>query len=549
MNSKLKDELINILTELNISNGKYYLQDAFDIIVKLSYKILELLDNELKKYNWINLHCILLEYYSDSINYGTEKIKLNEKFDDEELTNIVNIYIYLIELNLIKRYNGKENIDINNDENIIKYLYSIANVLYFIQINRSIINAIKDFQNTKTKEFIYLEIDTKAEVIIKFPTSKEYEYQYNEFKKDNINHNIEMEFDDEKELFEEKELRNILKEELGVDYFELNIILNISNIDKTIFDNKKINGYKYVYEITYDEFVFEILKRISLVPLEYIEKIIKFIILDCNNITNIKNKKEDYLSVDKLSSRKNRFDLKPLVNNENNRLIFSFESIKFAYSKWIRNITYFNFLYDFDLTKSKEILDKKKEKYQNDFSVKIANLLESNGYISFGVDIDFHKRFNNSNLSYLGDYDVIAINTITNVILLIEAKFIKLSRDINELLEQQKEYYGNKEYIDIDANDTRKAKYLLPSEIFQRRINYFLLHREEILDNLVKTFNSVSRSKMKKNIKNININTKLKYTIKSYMVFNRYFKPFFTDTDFKVVSFNELKYLLENNRI
>ena len=549
MNSKLKDELINILTELNISNGKYYLQDAFDIIVKLSYKILELLYNELKKYNWINLHCILLEYYSDSINYGTEKIKLNEKFDDEELTNIVNIYIYLIELNLIKRYNGKENIDINNDENIIKYLYSIANVLYFIQINRSIINAIKDFQNTKTKEFIYLEIDTKAEVIIKFPTSKEYEYQYNEFKKDNINHNIEMEFDDEKELFEEKELRNILKEELGVDYFELNIILNISNIDKTIFDNKKINGYKYVYEITYDEFVFEILKRISLVPLEYIEKIIKFIILDCNNITNIKNKKEDYLSVDKLSSRKNRFDLKPLVNNENNRLIFSFESIKFAYSKWIRNITYFNFLYDFDLTKSKEILDKKKEKYQNDFSVKIANLLESNGYISFGVDIDFHKRFNNSNLSYLGDYDVIAINTITNVILLIEAKFIKLSRDINELLEQQKEYYGNKEYIDIDANDTRKAKYLLPSEIFQRRINYFLLHREEILDNLVKTFNSVSRSKMKKNIKNININTKLKYTIKSYMVFNRYFKPFFTDTDFKVVSFNELKYLLENNRI
>ncbi|WP_304354456.1 hypothetical protein [Brachyspira innocens] len=549
MNSKLKDELINILTELNISNGKYYLQDAFDIIVKLSYKILELLDNELKKYNWINLHCILLEYYSDSINYGTEKIKLNEKFDDEELTNIVNIYIYLIELNLIKRYNGKENIDINNDENIIKYLYSIANVLYFIQINISIINAIKDFQNTKTKEFIYLEIDTKAEVIIKFPTSKEYEYQYNEFKKDNINHNIEMEFDDEKELFEEKELRNILKEELGVDYFELNIILNISNIDKTIFDNKKINGYKYVYEITYDEFVFEILKRISLVPLEYIEKIIKFIILDCNNITNIKNKKEDYLSVDKLSSRKNRFDLKPLVNNENNRLIFSFESIKFAYSKWIRNITYFNFLYDFDLTKSKEILDKKKEKYQNDFSVKIANLLESNGYISFGVDIDFHKRFNNSNLSYLGDYDVIAINTITNVILLIEAKFIKLSRDINELLEQQKEYYGNKEYIDIDANDTRKAKYLLPSEIFQRRINYFLLHREEILDNLVKTFNSVSRSKMKKNIKNININTKLKYTIKSYMVFNRYFKPFFTDTDFKVVSFNELKYLLENNRI
>ena len=48
---------------------------------------------------------------------------------------------------------------------------------------------------------------------------------------------------------------------------------------------------------------------------------------------------------------------------------------------------------------------------------------------------------------------------------------------------------------------------------------------------------------------NLNIDINKEYDIKPYMVFNRHFKPLFKKLDFEVLSFNEFKEVLENNKI
>lgn len=56
MDIKLISDLATILDKLDILDNKYYLQDAYDILIKISKELFAILNNELKKYNWLELH-------------------------------------------------------------------------------------------------------------------------------------------------------------------------------------------------------------------------------------------------------------------------------------------------------------------------------------------------------------------------------------------------------------------------------------------------------------------------------------------------------------
>ncbi len=288
-------------------------------------------------------------------------------------------------------------------------------------------------------------------------------------------------------------------------------------------------------EISYDEFVFQIVNKyigkVNKEHLDNIENAAKFIILDTEKITYIKGKKEDYLSIDKIQSRKNRFDIKPIIKINDKKIIFSFEAIKTAGQKWLNCVEEFYFPYDFNIPKSSDLLyNKLKNEREERFAKDIETLLKNIGYATLR-EVYFNKRLNDNTIEYLGDYDVIAVDNKNNIIILIEAKFIKPSVDISELLSQQEEYYGRTPYIsDKDINHKEKLKH--HDEKFQRRINYLKDNYKDILPKI-----------------NLNIDINKEYDIKPYMVFNRHFKPLLKKLDFEVLSFNEFKELLENNKI
>ena len=529
MDIKLISNLATILDKLDILDNKYYLQDAYDILIKISEELFTILNNELKKYNWLDLHCLLLDSYSYIFN-NMSVPNVRENIDDAYMLQKL---AYFIELNLINKYEGKNNIT----ECECRYLFSITQFLFHLQETRAIINFTKSFKdNDKAKEFKYVDIDRTRDEIIQFPNSKEYEEQYKLYKNKYYDNYIIMSFEESKKLFEDYKLIDTIKEELNVDYFLLNMILkNIEELFSNIKNDKIKSPYKYVLEMSYDEFVFQIVNKyvgkVNKEHLDNIENAAKFIILDTEKITYIKSEKKDYLSIDKIQSRENRFDIKPIIKINDKKIIFSFEAIKIAGQKWLNCVEEFYFPYDFNIPKSRYLLyNKLKNECENKFNKNIETLLKGVGYTTI-VDVFLNKRLKDNNLEYLGDYDVIAVDNKNNIIIIVEAKFIKPSVDISELLSQQEEYYGRTPYIpDKDINHKEKLKH--NDEKFQRRINYLKDNYKDILPKI-----------------NLNIDINKEYDIKPYMVFNRHFKPLFKKLDFEVLSFNEFKELLENNKI
>lgn len=155
MNKKFNSILLNILDELNISDKLYYSDEAFNIIVniydKLDIKFKEALDG----IDYLELHCYLLEDYSNNIN----KLGNLKGFELAKHKDFLNVMEYFIELNLIN--NSTVNDKDVNIENV-KYICNIVNILYHLQISRGIINFTKKcVNNNKAREFKYVDIDRK----------------------------------------------------------------------------------------------------------------------------------------------------------------------------------------------------------------------------------------------------------------------------------------------------------------------------------------------------------------------------------------------------
>lgn len=161
----------------------------------------------------------------------------------------------------------------------------------------------------------------------------------------------------------------------------------------------------------------------------------------------------------------------------------------------------------------------------------IKDTLNNKGYDS-KTNIDIYSITKDNQYKYLGDYDIIGVNNAKKEIILIEAKLLIMSYDESDVINKQKEYYGTYQHIRDKKMSIDISSDLLPDERFYRRVLYMESNYKKLLP-----------------IANIKIDSNLEYKIKSYMIFNRYFKPLFKELNFKVLSFNEFKELLENNQL
>lgn len=541
MNKKFNSILLNILDELNISDKLYYSDEAFNIIVniydKLDIKFKEALDG----IDYLELHCYLLEDYSNNIN----KLGNLKGFELAKHKDFLNVMEYFIELNLIN--NSTVNDKDVNIENV-KYICNIVNLLYHLQISRGIINFTKKcVNNNKAREFKYVDIDRKRDEPIKLPSSEEYKNDYNNYIIDNKEHKYYMSDDDFRKMLNDDSVFKELDETLKIDSKTLiQVLMFFSDME---INNNPLSDFKdtyknnlicnHVYKINYKDFIKYLSNKFN----NNIKSVIDFILLSPDKIkyiTKIGNKEYkkieikkdiDFLSVDDKSSRDNRFELNPifLVNGD---IIFSLESFKKLYKIWTEDIPMFHLPYKkYIISDFQKILDSKKECYEKKFVSDIKDALNNKGYDS-KTNIDIYSITKDNQYKYLGDYDIIGVNNAKKEIILIEAKLLIMSYDESDVINKQKEYYGTYQHIRDEKMSIDISSDLLPDERFYRRVLYMESNYKKLLP-----------------IANIKIDSNLEYKIKSYMIFNRYFKPLFKELNFKVLSFNEFKELLENNQL
>ena len=525
-NYKLANEIIaDIIKENNIKPGEYYCGKALEIAKKIYKNLNEFVDKELKQYNWLEVHYILLEYYSKKIYELDNKDK-----HDEFLKHQIYILAYFIELNLDKSYSGSNAVDTNK----INILIELVSYMYILQEDITTLNIIENdySNNSKAKKYLYICINENLTIVSCL----------NNNTKENYDHYFHIEHDSLKNI--SKEITYTLSNELGIDFLGYMLIvmlfaqksvtndlkpfqIELNNVLNEIRD-KKCNSR--IIKINYDEFI----SKLEIAPIgiknkkEWLSKILNYLIIDKEKIKYVGDKKNEYINIDYRFKRENRFDLKPIVKKDD-ILIFSRESLYTVFYQWNYCFEYFYLPYDFSLDKSKKLLRDKKKTYEKDIVSDVYNLLRKNNYkvvSEFKVD----KILKDKSLVYLGGYDIIATNDKNKEILIIECKFIKLSRDKIEALDQQKEFYGTAEkIIKKYISHTEPLKYY--DEKFQRRIYYMQDNYKKIL--------------IKNNLIDINID----YNIKSFMIFNRYFPPLFKEVDFEVLSFNKFKELLESNQL
>lgn len=524
-NYELANKIIaDIIKENDIKPGEYYCGKALEIAKKIYKNLNEFVDRKLKQYNWLDVHYILLEHYSKKIHELDNKDK-----HDEFLKHQIYVLAYFIEFNLDKSYSGSSIVDTDK----INILISVVSLMYILQEDITILNIIENdySNNSKAKKYLHLCIYENLTI----------ESCVNNNTEENYDHYFHIGYNSLKNI--SKEITYILSNELGIDFLGYMFIImlfvqksvtnelkpfqmELNNVLNEIRD-KKCNSE--IIKINYDEFISELeIAPKDIDKQKWLSKILNYLIIDKDKIKYVGDKKYEYINIDYRFKRENRFDLKPIVKKDN-MLIFSRESLYTVFYQWNYCFEYFYLPYDFSLDKSKKLLRDEKKIYEKNIVRDVYNLLRKNNY-KVVSELKVDKILKDKSLLYLGDYDVIATNDKTKEILIIECKFIKLSRDKIEVLDQQKEFYGTAEkIIKKDIYHTKPLEYY--DEKFQRRIYYMQDNYKKILT--------------KNNLTNINI----EYNIKSFMIFNRYFKPLFKELDFEVLSFNKFKELLENNQL
>ena len=243
-----------------------------------------------------------------------------------------------------------------------------------------------------------------------------------------------------------------------------------------------------------------------------VTKALNFLILDPNLLKTISDTPpHDVLPVWEREKRDNRFSVKPIIVVDE-YCVFSPVIMNQLLSLWRSGITEWYLPYEIGLKNLKSVLKKWKKRYEDEMVQDIATLFRANSEYDVYPEVELFKRFPDDEYpEELGDYDVIAINTSRKEIWLIESKVLQKVGSIYEDQMQQKSFF-------LQHKDDEK---------FQRRIDY-------VRENTGKVFASFG-------IADDN------YSVISYMVTNKLFESRYKEISFPIITFSEMKDLLNQN--
>ena len=207
--------------------------------------------------------------------------------------------------------------------------------------------------------------------------------------------------------------------------------------------------------------------------------------------------------------RDNRFQIRPLLA-VGDSYIYSPIVIKELRNRWINGLMQFYLPYEIGLKNMLSSLRSCKEYYEQSFAFDTRDIFIKAGFAYAEANVDLRRNDRAGNhppIHELGDYDVIALDTVRKMVFIIECKVLEPIGSIFEHSMQQIRFFQKKKF----------------DERFQKRIDY-----------LTKVYRSF--------FKNIGYDLHNdEYTIQPYMVVNKVFDSYYKEIQFPIVTLDELK--------
>jgi hypothetical protein len=424
---KTQNIMAKILHEANITSRDYDLDKAKYILDTLKNKLIEYINDEVRKYNFKTAIPMLIEYNDANINTYEMKdkrirVSLQHEVDysrEDELTEAHEKFLreaanyrYLIEKFVQINPNGNKRLDEDDlsfllslvDWLIITYRHSDSihyNLLacgLIVKDDKSIETIFKD--NYSEKEDQYASIEVTEQLY------KSYE---------NINFTSYMKY--------HEEFCMAFKEDFGFNFQNMINILTV--LSQWIEDD---SPYIIASEVEIIKNAIKSLKDYSVEEQQEVPLILDFLTLKQGDITKILNKNDfcstikcEDIPLDEFNLRYCRYTIKPLIKYEN-KFIWGPYSAQKTGMTFCKHIQDTRMPYNLKNSKSLQILEKIKKIHEKELVKNTCDILSQ--YTQFiDKEVELHKRDKAGNhpLS-LGDYDVLAYLPNENILLNIECK-------------------------------------------------------------------------------------------------------------------------------
>lgn len=499
--------IANVCLENGIQPGEYIGSDANRLIRTIQSQLIYRFENEVKKYNYESLHNICLDYYAQAVHeFVLEKTKysnLNSLDDNEQeiikgkiidyrqkLQHEMNDLLYLIETNL--SIHRSEDRIITKEE--FSYLYALSHWLVLLSETADICHFVSDW--------IYVTINSEYNIdteVYEINGTSEYNRRTYESRDYEINNDAN----------DKIHLDNILKgfeHDAGFSFTTMTDMLAFMEMRGTEIANPVGDN---VYSVNLQNAILfmqeELLYSISY---EELYRALDFLCVNPDELKTCKGKTYSYIPIGNRKERNNRFEIKPfLIVNEN--LVFSPPHLNYVKHRWINGLLGFYPPFEYDMDQMCECIKLWKKDYEDKIVDEVSTYFKDSGFDYVNKDVYLHKfDKKGKHPKNLGDYDVLAINTMTKEIWIIECKVIKKVGSFYEMYQQQHHFFIT------DKND----------EKFSKRIAYMESNYTRILDVL--------------GLKNE------EYTIVPKMCVNKVFASRFKEVDFEIVSLDELRQLI-----
>lgn len=509
----VRKRIAQICNTSEIQPGKFQNKDANKVIRAMQESLVSDFENEIAKYNKMDIHTNALSLYATSAIETFIHSKRYSSFSDvdenilhqvkdktldyrEDSKRKQRYLLYLIESNL----SVERDSDIICTKKQFDYLLAYANWLWVLQDNA-------DYCYYNSTD-ILVEITSQFNVDVE--ASSEEEQRNNILTKriyDNKDYNIKNDSIDE-EFYTKAKLA--FKEDIGLDFMDFCTLLNylcreftamksdISEIQPNVFLTNKVK--------LIEDFKSTLVEKLDF---DYINSLIDFLTIDTNKIKEWKGEIVPCLPIWERENRCNRFDVKPIISRDEN-IIFSPVMCDDLLKRWIYGLPEFYPPYEIGLDNLKCILKDWKKRYENQMVLDINKLFLEKNFCYVKPEVELHDQDKKgAHPIELGDYDVIAVDAEKQIIYLIESKVIQKVGSIYEFSMQQKSFFFQNKY----------------DEKFQTRIDYMKTHHSDFFASQ-------------------NIDTK-GFTIQPYMVVNKVFFPNEKTVSFPIISLYEFEQLIK----
>jgi hypothetical protein len=507
----VRKEIAKLCHEMMIEPAIYIGKEATYAIRTMQGGLIKMFEGEVSKFNREDLHYLVLSIYSNSIHAVNVHKKRYGAFHnvEEEIIDEIHVKIenmreeekhhirslqYLIETNL--NLNREVPEKCSNEE--MEFLMVFANWLVVLQDNADLCyNSKKESDIEINSEFI---VDVIHEDEVGLPKEEVVKRIYN-------NQDYRIKGDKEDQAFIETAI-NAYKEDTDIDFKNMLSLLEYLQLSFT--DMEYLEVVPNVIKIR-EEKIIQGFQECLLDSIEKIEiiKILEKLTVDTVKLKLLRGQIRDFLPINERELRDNRFDVKPLIKKDNN-IIFSPVVLKELHSKWKYGLTDFYLPYEIGLDKVMKVLEAWKKRYEDLMVYDIVDMFAKCGFEKIWPNAKLHSLDKkHKHPQKLGDYDLIVVDEENAEIWLIEGKVLSKVGSIHEMSMQQTNFFLNHKY----------------DEKFQRRIDYVVEHYKEILEGLQLDYSKV-------------------YKIKAYMVTNKILFSRYKEIGYPIVSFYELKQLL-----